>query len=525
MGNPGRRRVALLAAAAALTAPLVACSGDAVAYGEELADYAFEKAHIAKLPGGERLAVGSRTGHDVTVQWGDGDTWTAPATVLEDALWTHDLTLREREGTAAVSVDFWDERELDDDYAPDHSRILVCRDHACAAAQKPRQLSSAYVSDDGSLVSFGLDRRKVGFWEDGEFRTDTIDGPRVLAPRVTGDGSFVATAPRQVGDLCHYDLYLAPRGTADFSLAARGPGFPDGKPCTPYSPDLDDSDPDRVSVYIDSAVDRLEFVRKDGTWSAVIPEVPPLAFPDTGGARSVAPLQLDVAGGQVLVGSPDLKRIVAQVRRAGSETWERPRTIARAPRGMVCRWMAGEWSDEGSAMVNVYCYPEDLRWRPAEQQPATVGLVLATDDGEDWPMLTLQRPADGVRRAADHLLVTSATRSLLWRKGYDDLRVIELPSGAWDQLVVLDDERVLRLIGNPDPDAECRPAWTVARLDARAWPAPTPLPQRIQRRLGRGTCSFEAYEIEPGRLDAAVSGMAFEAHFGMVPTPAGLEID
>lgn len=517
----------LLAACLLAVATLAACSGNgnAPAYGEELADYAFEEAHIAKLPGGERLAVGSRTGNDVTVQWGDGDTWSAPETVLEDAQWTHDLTLREREGTAAVTVDFWEEQELDDDYAPDHSRIIVCRDHACAAAPKPRHLSSAHVSDDGGLVSFGLGSRTIGFWEDGDFRTDTIDGPRVLAPRVTGDGSFVATAPRQVGDLCHYDLYVAPRGSADFSLAARGPGFPDGKPCTPYSPDLDGSDPDRASVYIDSAVDRLEFVREDGAWSAVVPEVPPLAFPDTRGRRTIAPLQLDVADGQVLVGSPDLRTIVAQVRRAGSTTWDRPRTIARAPRGMVCRWIAGESSDEGSAMVNVYCYRDDLPWRPAQQQPATVSLVLATDDGVDWPMLPLRHPADGVRRAADHLLVTGADRSLLWRKGFDDLRVVALPSGAWDQLIALDDERVLRLIGNPDPDAECRPAWTIARLDARTWPTPTPLPLRVQRQLGRGTCSFEAYEIEPGRLEAMVSGMEFQADFSLLPTPRGLEID
>jgi hypothetical protein len=262
-----RALTALLLLASPLAASLTACSGDGPAYDQKLASYPFEKAHEATLPDGNRIAVGSRTGHDVTVQWGDGDGWSTPQEVATHALWTHDLTVKERKGTVSISADFWEQKVLDDDYSPLKTVVLVCRDHVCKQAPAPKQLSFAYPSDDGTLVSFGLDEQRMGFWEDGNFRTQEISGlPKEFGVRVADDGSFLAIGARQVGSLCHYDLYAAPRGSVAFTLAAEGPGFPDRKPCYAYAPDIDENDGDRVSVQVDSAPHPLVFSRNDGQW-------------------------------------------------------------------------------------------------------------------------------------------------------------------------------------------------------------------------------------------------------------------
>lgn len=521
MPTPTRALASLLL----LAAPLAACDSDGPAYDHELASYGFEKAHVARLPGGERLAVGSITGHDVTVQWGDDDGWTAPQKVADDPLWTHDMTLREHAGTAAVGVDFWTQKKLDDDYAPRRTRILVCRDHDCAEAPRPKQLSSAHVSRDGTLVSFGVDRSRTGFWEDGAFRTMAVSGlPSQSAHQPVADGSFLAIGAREEGQLCHYDLYAAPRGSVDFTLAARGPGYPDAKPCQAYSPDPDPHDPDRVGVYVDAAVDRLEFVRKDDEWSAVVPAVAPIAYRNTQGRSTIAPIQLQGPRVEILLGSPDLRRIVAQVRVSGTRAWSRPRTIAQAPAGHLCRWATGETSDQGSAMAIVFCYPRAFVWNAQlDNSVAPLGVVLATDDGKDWPSLTLARPRASVGRGPDHLLAQGAAQSYLWRRGFDDLQTIHLPTDPlWEQLsVVGNGTRLLRLSGNGDRSAPCRPGWTIADLDARRWPALTPLPARVQRMLGRGTCTFEAWWMGGDSFEGGVHGMDFEADLVLEPDGSG----
>lgn len=505
-----------------LVASLSACNGDP-AYDQSLAPYGFEKVHEATLPGGDRIAVGSRTGHDVTVQWGDGDGWTTPAVVARrSSLWTHDLTVKERDGTVAISADFWEEKELDDDYAPHSSAIVVCRNRACAEAPAPKRLATAQVADDGTLVTYGLDAHRVGFWEDGAFRSAAIAGlPASFAVRAVPDGTFLAVGARAAAGLCHYDLYAAPRGSVAFSLTARGPGFPDPKPCTPYSPDLDLDDADRVSVYVDSAVDQLVFVRTDDGWAAQVPEVEPIAYRDTDGRRTIEPLRLGSGELEVLVGSPDLQQIVAQTRVAGTRTWSAPRTVARAPRDHQCRWAAGEASESGSAMAIVYCYPRSFAWDPREDNSrAPVGLVLATDDGEAWQTRTLARPRPSVGRGDDNLLAQGARRSHVWRAGR--LQTIALPTDPlWDQLTLVDDgRRVLRLAGNADPRAVCRPTVTVADVEARAWPAATAVPARIQRDLGRGTCSFEAWWLGE-QLEGGVHGMDFGVDLVVRPDGAG----
>lgn len=513
-----------LAVAGLLVTPLVACDDGGPAYDQDLAHYAFEKAHVAHLPGGERLAVGSLTGHDLTVQWGDGDGWSTPQKVADEPLWTHDLRLREREGTAAISADFWEQEKLDDDYSPRRSVIVVCRDHTCSAAQHPEGLSSAHVADDGSLVDFGMSDHSVAFWEDGRFRTHSITGlPAERAIQTLPDGSWLATGARRAGDLCHYDLYAAPRATVAFSRVATGPGFPDAR-CRAYAPELEPGDPDRVGVYVDSSVDRLVFVRHDGAWRADVPEVRPIAYRDTQGRSTIAPMDIDVGGGRALLGSPDLRHVVVQLRPAGSETWSSPRTVATAPAGHLCRWARSSSTTTGSAMAVVYCYPEDLAWRPSVEQYAPVALVLASDDGRQWTRASLAHPAhEGGSGGEDYLLAAGARKSLLWLKGTGHLKTIHLRSDPlWDSLVVVDHgTRLLRLIGNGDRSAMCRPSWTVTDIDARVWPAATPVPPRIQRYLDRGTCEFDGWPSQHGRIEAGAYGGIFQWEFALVPRGDG----
>lgn len=492
---------AWIAGVVLLGAALAGCGSPSVEYGEQLADYAAEKARIVKLPGGERLAIGSRTGHDITVQWGDGDSWTAPEEVYTERLWTHDINVEHAGGTVAISPDFWAEKELDDDYAPDHTALVVCHDHACAEPVVSEHLSSAQLDGEGSLVAFGTGTGALSLWERGEgTRQLKLEGlPAGSEVRLAPAGRFLGLAARNADGSCFFDLYESERGRARFTKVATTPGYPEPQ-CRPLSLDLDGDD--RAQTHVDSAGGNVPFVRDGDGWRVDLPDVPRMVIRDTQGRSTIPPAELHVRDStEVVLGSRDGHSIVMQYRHQGAG-WSREKEIARAPDGTVCRH-ASSREATGAAMVQLACYPPGGDADPGERVP--VALVLATTNGESWRSLTLPDAAFDPVGDLRGMLAVGARRSLYFAPGFDDFVEVRLPvDEVWDGLALTPDGKgLVRLIGNPDPSGRCPYSWTTAPLTATTWQAPRPL-------------DIEPYDDGPGTCEAGIFwiGDYYEASWG-----------
>jgi len=465
-----------------------------LAFGEPLAHYGAEKAKVRKLPTGGRIAVGSRTGHDITVQWRDpnGRTWSAPQVAQNEAkLWTHDISVRQKSGTVAIAPDFWTQRILDDDYDPSFTSLIVCRNLRCAESRSSGWLTGATLAKDGSLVAFQTDDDHVLLWEDGRgYRTSVISGLPKVERRVQmmPDGSFIGVAGRWDGSQCHYALYSADRGSTTFRKEAETPGVTDTESCLFASVEV--SGANRVNVWLELLSDDVGFVRRGSEWSVDARALTRMQIPETGGKSTVAATSVGVGkNSTAVVGSRDRTTVLLQVRSGYLKAWSKPRVIARAPAGTVCRYASTGETDAKKrlAMVLVHCYRADRVFNEDDSTP-DVSIVLATADGRRWTQGTVERarwePVFG-RRA---LIAVGAGGSLLYRGG-NAFEPVSLPiDPQWDGVALTHDgTRLVRIPGNSNPAAQCAPAWTLAPLSATFWPAATPFVAQGFPHIG--TCS------------------------------------
>lgn len=486
--------VVALAAGAGVLAASPATSPD-LTFGEPLAHYGAQKAKVRKLPTGAQIAVGSRTGHDITVQWRDphGQTWSAPQVVQKEAkLWTHDISVRQKSGTVAIAPDFWTQRVLNDDYDPSFTSLVVCRDLQCAESRSSGWLTGATIAKDGSLVAFQTDDDHVLLWEDGRgYRTSVVNGlPKVeRRVRMMPDGSFVGVAGRWDGKQCHYVLYAAGRGSTAFRKEVETPGVADERSCLFSSVDVSGSN--RVSVWLESLSDDVAFVRRGSTWSVDARALTRMQIPETGGKSTIATMSVGVGKNSTAVlGSRDRTTILLQIRSGYLKAWSKPRVIARAPTGTLCRYASPGETDgkKHLAMVLVHCYRAGRVVKEYESSTPDVSIVLATANGRRWIQDTVERtrwePVFG-RRA---LMAVGAEGSLLYRGG-NTFEPVKLPVDTqWDGIALTHDgTRLVRIPGNGNPSAQCAPTWTLAPITARVWPAPTPFV--AQGFPHTGTCS------------------------------------
>jgi hypothetical protein len=496
---------ALVVAAAAGGVITAQSAAPGLTFGHRLAHYDAEQPEIRTLPDGGRIAVGSRSGHDITVQWGEPqrDSWSAPRQIQrEPKFWTHDITVRHSHGTVAIAPDFWVERVLDDDYAPKFTTLTVCRDYRCDGSRRSRRLSGTDFAEDGDLVTFGLDRKTILLWERGRgYRTTTIrgipSGDRNV--RVMPDGSFYGVAGRWDGQQCHYVLYTAGHRSTSFHRRLETPGFYDLKPC--YLSGTQTAGNDAVNVWVESLSDEITFRRNGSTWKLDSTALERMQIKDTEGRSTIAPFEINAGGARLLFGSRDRIRILIQSRRGDKTPWSKERTVAHAPKGTVCRNASGDrdYGKGRTAMVLIHCYA-DSRKVSRTDAPSDVAIVLATPDGKRWSKRTLQHPRWDVLTSRSSLVAVGRGHSLLFRNGV--LTELKLPMNSeWDGLGLSQDgSHLARIVGNGNPAAQCRPAWTYVSVRAKAWPAPTPFAADGYPRAG--TCSGSIYADGPDTFTA-----------------------
>ncbi|KQX75197.1 hypothetical protein [Aeromicrobium sp. Root472D3] len=478
MGD-GRDRalVGPVASVLVLAVVLAACGAPSADTGPLQAG-GVQPAAVTKLPGGGRVAVGSPDGHDVVVQWQakGSDGWSDPRTVYtEPQQFTHDIEVEAAGDTVVIGPDFWTQRTLDDDYAPNHSAQVVCRDRVCATGHRTPDgvLSSTELNRDGTYATFSLGGRDLLVWDDGEFSTEKAVGlPKDATTATLPDGTLVAVAPQQHRTLCRFRLLTAAKGTSTYVERAVSGDHPALLPCSVSGVDVTD---EKVSVLLEELPDPIDFRREDGRWVADEPEAPLKAYPDTGGRSSLANEVVSRSdGSDVSIGSPDTQRIMAQFRAKGATEWSTPVQVATAPPGTSCRFQDVERDDAVTTDL-IDCFDDARPFVLGTTEPVA-GIALASADGRTWSTATLRRPHDGVTTGPDHATVfTGADASYRWTPD-DGMRRIDLPAAPRDVVVAVSATTVVRVVADVTGGTDCRPGHQVADLDATSWPAARPLP-------------------------------------------------
>ena len=442
---------------------------------------AFQAATTTKLPGGGRVSVGSPDGHRVVAQWqAEGSTgWSEPTTVYtEPEQLTHDISVTAARDTVAIDADFWTEKVLDDDYAPRHTAQVICRERECAPGHRTPDgtLSHTDLAASGRQASFELAGDDVLLWDDGTFSTETVVGlPEDASSEMFPDGSFGAIAPEAHGDACRYRLLTSTVGEAAYVSRAVSADHVAVQPCSISGIELTK---DTATVYVEDIADSVEFKRTgDDAWTVEEPKAPLEGYPDTEGQSSLANITSGRSDGSTLsLGSPDGRRIMAQLRPDGSKEWSAPVQVATAPTGTTCRFLSSE-RDGLAVMAMVSCYRSDRRFRLGTTDDPDAGLAIATADGTTFDVETLVRPAVEVGRGDDHLHLFQGTEASYTWSPKTSMRRVDLPSDPRrDALMPADDGEIIRVSGNVTGAKACRPSFQVAKADATSWPAPTPMP-------------------------------------------------
>ena len=231
------------------------------------------------LDDGTAARVVVREGQELLVQWrAEGAGWGEPTSVYRETdHWTHDdVTLTAAGDTLAINQDYWVEEELEDDFPPDHSVQLICRDLTCTVGQRTTGdfLTSTRFTPDGRHAFFRTDDGAAVLWsaEEGE-RQVPLEGVREdddLA--LLDDGSLVSARADNVGDECLLRLRAAAGGSGRFRSVAEwgpypgGPELADGTVlCSLY--DVEPAE-DAVTVLLDEHDDTgVTFRRTGADWT------------------------------------------------------------------------------------------------------------------------------------------------------------------------------------------------------------------------------------------------------------------
>lgn len=486
MGLPRTLGCAVLAV---LISSLAACTDDQPSFSDDLADYGPIVAEQVVLDDGTELAIGARGEEEFAAQWRapGGEGWTAPQTVVEGAgLEADQLTVTPAGGTVVAGFSWYD---ADDDERENHARVdaAACHDLSCVIVEDV--LGAPMLDAAGAYAAVELEREgdddtapeRFATWESGASEWDEVEldglpvpSEQFVVPDVVllGDGSFATVRGSLAGTSCSYELWLSePRGTTLAPVASTSP-----RPDPGCSPEFVQTDGTYVTFYDRTTDDDVSFVQQDGTWVDDQPTSGLLEIDDREGRAGIAMNLTELEdGSSVAVGSPDLVRVVAQYRPAGSAEWTRPVTVARSTSQRPCRTARSSTMFEHTdVMYVVSCWPINSAWGDEydDAPPPTSGFALASADGRRWAAAPLDRPGyEPVAQVSERLLLARGSdRSVVWRPGATRFEEVTLPLAepTVDAIAVSGDTAV-RVTGNADPARPCRPTWSVAPLTAGAW--------------------------------------------------------
>ncbi|WP_067430331.1 hypothetical protein [Nocardioides jensenii] len=498
------RRTALLLLA--LAAPLAACGDDEREHNAE--PLAASLVEETTLDNGTEVRVSSPDNQKLFVQFREKDDgWTEPTKVHEASdRWTHGFQVESVGDSVAIDADYWRERELDDDYAPEHTVQVICHETTCAdAVPADDVLSTTRFDDDGEQAWFLVADDTMSFWslEQGssEVALPELGDDRVMLAR--GDGTLLLLSGREEGPGCATVLYAAAPGSGEVEEVAATATHDDGRSCAVEDAELHDDEVRFTTADVSDDISELDaayvssFVLDGDSWRVEEAESQRIEVPDSQGDSGITTLDIDLPDGStVSISSTDREHVTAQVLESGSDSWSRPEVVAVAPSGTVCRAVSptgGRYGDTDipGAMVMVTCGADDNellgRWRP------THGILLATDDGHDWLTKDIDQPGSTPLAMADGTGVAHGSNGIFtWHSGQGRFTRLGLAIEEGDGIgVTPDGSQLVRFTGNHDPDELCRPTWSLADPDAAAWGRASRVPKAAQEFPQHGVCVVE----------------------------------
>lgn len=417
MTSTGRR------AAIALIVAMLAAAGWALAQdrgsaAETTSEPAEHSQRIALDEGRAGSVAISRETERLRIWWRDPDqqTWSAPQ-ILDGGpgryvRWSN---VRVAKATVAIRIDYttrppWADEEGEADEGPEvlTTAFAVCRAGSCESSRQYADVHEPVcergscrhrgpdlagldqvleVTPDGAGAFLGVTKRGYVVWDTAnglhEQQPQGIpDGTDMGTPLLASDGSFRVVAGHREGVNCELTLYTAPptkQGSIDHTEQATTTAPTRTGRCATT---LEGFTPDQLLIHTDRA-EPSYLVRSDAGWTAVDED-------PTGMIRFRSRPGRHAAGSvvrtgywhrrEVVIGSPDGRRLVAQVHEPGAASWSEPVTVARAPAGLDCFEIARTPTpSQDPFYVTMRCRSK------APGEPRTyLGVHAMTTDGRTW---------------------------------------------------------------------------------------------------------------------------------------------
>ena len=377
------------------------------------------------------------------------------------------------------------------------SVFIVCRTGSCVASDHYQQVQEPpcrrgscllsrpesqgvtqvpELSSDGGQVYFGATERGYVVWsrddglrelEPGKLPADGVLGTPMLAP----DGSLRVVAGRDVGDTCQLRL-LTSKPVQEYlstvTFAERGTTTAPTRTGN-CATTLEAFTTDQLLVHTDAA-EPAYLVAVGDQWEATTED-------PTGMARYRPRPGRQAAGSavrsgywhwrEVVTGSPDGRRLVAQVHFPGTARWTDPLTVAVAPRGLHCFEIAPTSTPhEEPFYVSMRC-----RSRLSPEADWTyVGVHAVTDDGLTWSSVVGDHLPT---RVGEDLFFGGAPAHRWTAEG--GLSEVGPPVPANGQTVQVDDGTIVLVVAKPH-GSRCQLVVRVAEPGNPRWSAPLPNP-------------------------------------------------
>lgn len=488
----------------ALVAALVLAVGWAVADGGGRGDQPnagrpSEYARYLRLDEGRSGTVAVSRSDPIAVWWRgpDARTWSAPEVVRGGAgRYLTSTNVRVAGSTLAIRASYntqppWDDENDDPGVAT--SVFIVCRPRSCVTSDHYEQLQEPpcrrgscvlsrpeskgvsqvpELSSAGDQVYFGSTEGGYVVWslDEGlrELRPENLPDEGVLGtPMLAPDGSLRVVSGRGAGHTCQLTLLTSEpvkgaAGSLDYSEQVSTSAPTRTGDCATT---LEAFTSDQLLVHTDRA-EPAYLVRTGDTWQATRDDpTGMLRYQPRPGRHAEGSV---VRTGywhwrEVMTGSPDGRRLVAQVHVPGAARWTEPVTVAVAPQGLDCFEIAPTSTPDAEPFyVTMRC-----RSRSSPGAGWTyVGVHAVTEDGLTWDSAI-----------GDHL--PTRVGEDLWFGGApahkwtpdDGLVEVGLPVPANSETFQVDDGTLVLVTAQPI-GSRCRLVVRVAERGRSDWSAP-----------------------------------------------------